>query len=153
MPEYSLEHIFYPIDSYSRVLRTVQECEAVCENTFTAVLARYGHHHEGRAMQLQLLRDCADICTLTAKYVARCSMFARTLAALCAEICDVCGNHCLRHRDNESQHCGRVCLNCAKECRSFAGIPYPYPEAGYPAPGYADPPGMYAQSEQTNQKK
>lgn len=57
------------------------------------------------------LRDCADICTLTAKYIARRSMFAGPLAGLCAEICETCGNECLQHPDPASQYCGRVCLH------------------------------------------
>ncbi|MCL6479062.1 MAG: four-helix bundle copper-binding protein [Peptococcaceae bacterium] len=108
-------YAYYPIDSYGGVLRVVQDCEAVCENTATVVLVR--PDVQARTMQLLLLRDCADVCTLTAKYIARCSMFARNLAYLCADICEICGNHCLRHPDPESQYCGRVCLNCAKECR------------------------------------
>ena len=116
---------YYPMNTYERVLKTVQNCEAVCENTFTAVLGMQDVHT--RSHQLQLLRDCADICTLTAKYIARCSMFAGSLAGLCAEICEICGRHCLMHHDPQSQYCGRVCLDCARECRGFAGMTMHYP--------------------------
>ncbi|MGO4886549.1 four-helix bundle copper-binding protein [Anaerobacillus sp. MEB173] len=75
-----------------------------------------GHRKE----QLRLLRDCADICTLTAKFVSRCSPFAKSLAALCGQICEICGNHCLHHPDPQSQTCGQICLHCAQECRVFA---------------------------------
>ncbi|GEM_PF-579273 len=138
MAENPIHYSYYPVDQYAGVLRTVQECEAVCENTFTAVLGRQDGY--SRATQLQLLRDCADICTLTAKYIARCSTFARRLAALCAQVCEICGNHCLRMPDRESQFCGRVCLNCARECRAFAG------SGSHHYPGYTNPdyPGAYS---------
>ncbi|HEX3078214.1 MAG TPA: hypothetical protein VHQ24_15245 [Lachnospiraceae bacterium] len=73
-----------------------------------------------RVDQSILLRDCADICTLTAKYVARDSCFAKRSAVLCAEICVVCGNECTKFNDQMSQHCAMVCFNCARHCNEFA---------------------------------
>jgi len=104
--------------SHMSVLNTVQECEALCEYTEHCVLQM--KQATRRKEQLRLLRDCADICTLTAKYIARCSMFAQSTAALCAHICEICGNHCLQHPDELSQQCGRMCLHCAQQCRYFA---------------------------------
>ena len=73
-----------------------------------------------RHRQLQLLRDCADVCTLTAKYLARHSSFSKSIAGLCAIICEACGNECARFTDQESQKCAQICLHCAMECRAFA---------------------------------
>jgi hypothetical protein len=96
-----------------------------------------------RATQLSMLADCAEICALTAKYIARHSMFAGQIAALCAHICQMCGNHCLQHPDPESQHCGRICLQCAQECMAYSGMPM-YPGGGMP--------GMYADQEKKDGK-
>lgn len=104
--------------SQHRALETVQHCEAICEFTEYSILQMDSSSH--RKEQLRLLRDCADICMLTAKYMARCSVFAKSLASLCAHICEVCGNHCLHHPDEVSQRCGQMCLHCAQECRAFA---------------------------------
>ncbi|SFG15755.1 hypothetical protein SAMN05660649_00913 [Desulfotomaculum arcticum] len=146
MSENPASYAYYPIESHERVLNVVQHCEAVCENTFTAVL---GMCDQARATQLQYLRDCADICTLTAKYIARCSMFARSLAALCAQVCEVCGEHCLRMPDPQSQFCGRVCMDCARECRAFAGMSMP----GYTGPVCPGAPGMCSQPEKKDENK
>lgn len=100
------------------ILPVLQNCEAVCEHMVTYVATR--PDAQFRAMQLQLLRDCADICTLTAKYIARNSFFARAAAELCACICEACGTECARFPDPQSQHCAQVCFNCARECRAFA---------------------------------
>ena len=102
----------------SRLVDVIQDCEAICEYTGDAILR--SQYAPQRREQLSLLKDCADICTLTAKYVARCSEFAMSTAALCAEICEICGNHCLMHPDELSQRCGQICLHCARECRAFA---------------------------------
>lgn len=100
------------------IVDTIQNCEAVCEYTgyYVTQIPVAGQ----RVEQQRLLRDCADICTLTAKYLARCSVFSKHIAALCAQICETCGCHCLQHPDEQSQLCGQVCLHCAQECRAFA---------------------------------
>lgn len=100
------------------VLHTVQHCAAICDHMITHLT-----HHEDincRRQQLEFLRDCADICHVTASFVARNSQFAKMLAHLCARICEVCGNECSKFADRHSQHCAQVCLQCAQECRSFA---------------------------------
>lgn len=103
---------------HHRVLKAIQNCEAVCEFTEYSTLQMEGLSH--RREQLRLLRDCADICTLTGKCIARYSYFAKSIASLCAQICEICGNHCFQHPDEQSQRCGQICLHCAQECRAFA---------------------------------
>ncbi|MEW9502826.1 four-helix bundle copper-binding protein [Jeotgalibacillus marinus] len=99
-----------------RLLHTVQNCEATCEFTRNEILKMEGCRKE----QLKLLSDCANMCTLMAKYIASKSIFAKSLACLCAEVCQVCGEHCIKHPDKISQACGQSCLHCAQECREFA---------------------------------
>lgn len=100
------------------LIEALQDCESVCEHSMTMIKKRYGC--EGRVMQLSLLHDCADICMLTAKFVARMSMFDRSIACLCANICQCCGQECATFSDHHSQHCSKVCLHCAKLCYEFA---------------------------------
>lgn len=128
MPEYPVSPAGYdcgypmaqkPMYKHEQLVNTIQDCEAVCEHMTTHI-----KHHcgvETRVKQLVLLRDCADICGLTAKFVARNSIFARDCARLCACICEACGKECARFPDAESQHCARVCFHCARACMAFAG--------------------------------
>lgn len=100
------------------VLRTVQDCEAMCEHLVSMLL---GYPDvQTRTMQIQFLRDCAEICATTAAFIARRSAFAKSAANLCAHICEVCGKECAKFPDHESQRCSRICLNCAQECHNFA---------------------------------
>ena len=103
----------------TNITNTVQDCEVMCEHMITHLLMHSQDLHL-RHRQLQLLRDCADICTLTAKYLARHSPYSKALAGLCASICEACGNECARFTDKKSQKCAHVCLHCAMECRAFA---------------------------------
>lgn len=104
--------------SHASLLETLQHCEATCE--FTAAMIGQGGEASQRHMQIAMLRDCADICALTAKCVARQSGFAKAFAQVCAQVCEICGKHCLQHPDELSQKCGKTCLHCAQECRTFA---------------------------------
>lgn len=103
----------------ANITNTVQDCEVMCEHMITHLLMHSPDLHL-RHRQLQLLRDCADICTLTAKYLARHSPYSKPIAGLCASICEACGNECARFSDKESQKCAHICLHCAMECRAFA---------------------------------
>lgn len=101
---------------------TVQDCQAVCEH-MTHHMMRM--QMEDRVSQEMLLRECADICDLTARFAAREAIYAKNAAALCGDICQACGTESLSYPDDMSQHCGMVCLNCAKHCRSFASMGIP----------------------------
>ncbi|MFT0604282.1 four-helix bundle copper-binding protein [Bacillus cereus] len=99
------------------ILQTLQNCEATCEQMITHLLSM---QDSNRLKQIELLRDCTDICGLTAKYVSRKSPVAKHCAKMCAMICQTCGNECSKFSDQESQMCAQHCLNCAKECQMFA---------------------------------
>ncbi|MEW9669781.1 four-helix bundle copper-binding protein [Ammoniphilus sp. 3BR4] len=99
------------------LVNNIQHCEAVCEHMVTMMLHQPDLH--ARTMQIQFLRDCADICALTAKYLSRQSSFTRSLIQKCAEICEACGRECSRFQDEMSQHGTRVCFHCAAACREF----------------------------------
>lgn len=110
--EHMMEH------QHEDLIEALQHCESVCEHSKTMIKRRHGC--EGRMMQLSLLHDCADICMLTAKFVARMSMYDRSIAGLCANICQCCGQECAKFSDHHSQHCAMVCLHCARLCYEFA---------------------------------
>ena len=97
---------------------TIQNCEAVCENMSTYLKGI--RDATIRQRQARLVRDCADICGLTAKMIARDSYFARQTAGLCAFICEMCAKECMQFPDRMSQNCAEVCMHCARECRQFA---------------------------------
>lgn len=100
------------------LIETVQECEVTCEHMTTMIIDKHNVHM--RKKQLKLLRDCADVCTLMAKFLARYSVFSKSLAKFCAIVCETCGNECKKFPDEESQRCAQICFNCAKECKEFA---------------------------------
>ena len=100
------------------LVKTIQECTATCEHMEKMML--YMPDVAQRINQVNLLRDCADICDTTENYLARNSVFSKSIAAQCAEICVTCGLECAKFPDQHSQMCAQICFNCAEECREFA---------------------------------
>ncbi|AWI12611.1 hypothetical protein B4064_1172 [Caldibacillus thermoamylovorans] len=102
----------------TNLINIIQHCATTCDHMITHLT----NHEEmnNRRLQLQLLRDCADICHVTASFIARNSHLNKMMAQICAQICEACGNECSKFNDRHSQHCAQVCYHCAQECRSFA---------------------------------
>ncbi|WP_415807187.1 four-helix bundle copper-binding protein [Bordetella muralis] len=69
---------------------------------------------------IKLDMDCAQICRLSASYMARGSEFAQALCRLCAEVCQSCADECANHQMDHCQRCAQACRQCADECRRMA---------------------------------
>jgi len=100
------------------LLGTVQNCANVCEHMVPMMLGMTDV--QARRNQIRLLIDCAKICHTLSSYLASLSPMAQGTAALCARICEMCGNECARFPDQHSQMCAQVCLHCAQECWAYA---------------------------------
>ncbi|WP_443098614.1 four-helix bundle copper-binding protein [Variovorax sp. CCNWLW225] len=65
--------------------------------------------------------DCAAACQFAAAAMARGSEHAKSICALCADICQACGEECAKHKAGHCQACAKACRECAAACRSMAG--------------------------------
>ena len=72
------------------------------------------------ALCIKLDRDCADLCGLAARLMARGSSLAGELCALCAKICQACGDECAKHPLDHCQKCAEACRKCAEECSNMS---------------------------------
>ena len=68
---------------------------------------------------IQLDRDCADICALTSRFVARNSAHAKQVMKECIEICRKCAEECGKHDAEHCQHCAEICRECADACTEW----------------------------------
>jgi hypothetical protein len=69
---------------------------------------------------IELDRDCADICSLAAQLMSCGSAYSAKIFALCAEICQACGDECAKHKMDHCQQCAKACHKCAEECWEIA---------------------------------
>ena len=74
------------------LLDALNACIASCEHCATACLSEQNVQMMARCISLD--RDCADICALTARCVARGSEHAAHLLRECAEACRRCEQAC-----------------------------------------------------------
>lgn len=100
------------------LLNTLNECIAACNHCATACL-----EEENFKMMAQCIKsdwDCAQICSLTAGFVARGSDNQSSLLQLCAEICTACAEECEKHAGHHEhcRMCAEACRKCAEACRA-----------------------------------
>lgn len=93
------------------------KCITACEACATACLNEENVKMMVRCIMLD--RDCADICMLTAKFVARDSAHAKHVMKECIEICRKCEEECRKHDHDHCQKCADACAECAKACEAW----------------------------------
>jgi hypothetical protein len=97
------------------LLNALNNCAAECNHCAIACLEEQDVRMLARCIKLDI--DCADICQLTASYVARGSEHANHLLKECAEICDACADECEKHSHMEHcRKCAEVCRACSEAC-------------------------------------
>jgi len=107
------------IDRLVAVIEAASECAAHCLACADACL------EEGDPMLNRCIRadlDCADICTATAKVVARAGASRAPwleLVRVCMDTCIACAEECEKHDHEHCRICAEACRRCAEACRQL----------------------------------
>ena len=101
----------------SELITMLHECAAACNNCSTACLEENDVKKMIQCIRLDM--DCAQICDLTAAFVARNSDHAPHLIKECAEICSKCAKECAKFENME--HC-KVCADLCKKCADMCQV-------------------------------
>lgn len=104
----------------NELMHILIKCITACEACADACLDEPDPGHLAACMRLD--RNCADICTLTARYVARGSIHAPEALRMCIDICDACHAECSRHDHWHCRKCAQACAECRDACRAYAGV-------------------------------
>lgn len=94
------------------------KCHVTCLSMIDHCLKVGGPH--AAPGHLRLMLDCAQICAMTADFMARGSEHHAHMCRECAEICDACALSCKGLAGMES--CIAACQACAKSCREMADM-------------------------------
>jgi hypothetical protein len=105
--------------THQACIEACNACADACDHCATACLQDQDVKRLVRCIALDM--DCAAVCRLAAACMSRGSDFSAQLCTLCAQICQACGDECLKHPHDHCQACSKACLKCAEECRSMAG--------------------------------
>ena len=109
-----------------RCIDNCLECHAMCEHCAGHCL-EMGGHHAGFDHQTAM-RDCAQICTVAADFMMRCSPIHAETCRACAEACARCADSCSRMADGDEMmlRCAESCRRCAESCRAMATVSQAY---------------------------
>ena len=105
---------------HKELLTVLNECIAACNHCAFACLSEPDVTPMAACIKSDL--DCADICTLVAKLVARGSEHAKHLMNECIEVCEACAAECEKHAHHmdHCKECAEACRKCAEACRAYA---------------------------------
>ena len=103
-------------DALVRCIDECFSCAATCTSCADACLGEDMVQELVRCIRLNL--DCADVCDVTGRVLARQTAFepqlARHMLETCAAACRACADECDRHADHH-EHC-RVCAEACRRC-------------------------------------
>ena len=98
-------------------------CAVVCTACASACLSE--DHPREMAVCVRDDLDCADLCGVTARHLARLNasdkQLTLSLLAACIEACVQCASSCAPHRD-EHEHCRlgeEACQRCESACQAL----------------------------------
>ncbi|MCC9135209.1 four-helix bundle copper-binding protein [Pontibacter silvestris] len=104
-------------DKTNDLQHVLVKCITACEVCATECLQEDNVKMMARCIMLD--RDCADICALTSRFVARSSEHAKHIMKECIEICRLCEEECRKHDTEHCQHCADICKECADACQNW----------------------------------
>lgn len=73
---------------------------------------------------IKLNIDCAQLCRVTAGFLARGSELAASICEACIKACEDCREECAQYSMSHCKECEAACHLCANECeRMLATLP------------------------------
>ncbi|HEY0858738.1 MAG TPA: four-helix bundle copper-binding protein [Albitalea sp.] len=105
---------------FSSCMEACDQCAQACSHCAVACLQEDDPKAMARCIALDI--DCAEACRFASAAMSRGSEFAQTVCAMCADICEACGEECAHHPMAHCQECAQACKRCAQECRRMAGM-------------------------------
>lgn len=105
-------------ERYQECIEACLDCIKACNHCFAACLAENDPGMMAGCIRLD--RECADICSFAIQAMTRSSPFTADIMALCASVCEACGQECARHDLEHCRECAKACEACAVLCRKMA---------------------------------
>ena len=106
------------LHQHHQLIMVLNNCAAECNHCATACLDEQDVKMLAKCIKLDI--DCAEICNLTASFIARNSEHGKHLLKECAEVCNACAEECDKHAQMGMEHCrtcAEACRACADACR------------------------------------
>ncbi len=98
------------------LIQTLKDCSVECNHCYSACLQEEDVKMMVKCIKLD--RNCADICDMTAAWLASGSELSDKLKKLCSEVCNACAEECEKHSHEHCKRCAEVCRKCSEACKS-----------------------------------
>ena len=109
-----------PPHNFNACMHACNVCVVTCNHCAAACLQEPDVKMMARCIALDM--DCSQICALAVAAMSRGSEHAKAICAVCAVICQSCGDECAKHQMEHCQQCAKACHACAEECRKMAAM-------------------------------
>lgn len=106
------------LERYASAIQACNACAVATETCAAACLKEADVQSMALCISCDL--DCAALCRLAVKLMARDSPLVDEVCRLCALACQACAEECGKHKHDHCQQCAQACLRCVEECESLA---------------------------------
>lgn len=103
---------------HSDLIKALLNCAAACENCASSCLDE--SNVTAMAHCIEIDRDCAELCFITAKLLIRDSEYAHGLLEVCEKACRHCAEECSKHEHEHCKKCAENCILCADACHAHS---------------------------------
>ncbi|WP_043311726.1 four-helix bundle copper-binding protein [Pseudomonas sp. ML96] len=103
---------------YASCIQACSACAIACETCAAACLKEADVQHLATCISCDI--ECADLCRLAERLMARDSPLADEICRLCAIACQACAEACGKHQHDHCQQCAQACQRCVVECEALA---------------------------------
>ena len=104
---------------YKTCIDACLNCAAVCNHCASSCAAEENIAMMAKCIQHDM--ECAALCYAAAQLMSLGSDKAKEICAICADMCEACGEECGKHTHMEHcMECSKACNACAEECRKMA---------------------------------
>jgi len=102
------------------LLDTLMKCIAACETCADRCLQEENINMLAACIRKD--RDCADACSMAARFVARGSDQTSRILQLCVVTCSACEEECGKHEHGHCRTCAAVCKECRTACEEYMSV-------------------------------
>jgi hypothetical protein len=105
---------------YQSCIEACLKCAAVCNHCASSCAKEEDVKMMARCIQLDM--ECAAICYAAAQLMSLGSERAKDICAICAKLCEACGQECGKHQNEHCLECATICKQCVEECRKMSMV-------------------------------
>lgn len=112
----------FDLAELNRAAQAASDCALACSACADSDL---GREPKDMATCIRTCMDCADVCSITAKMLARPAPRGQAwqkLVLACAAICAECADECEKHDDLCCRACAEACRECEKACQQLIAV-------------------------------